>query len=189
MALFSNHWVKKFEHQYKELPVTKQTKLIQDLKLLPSDSENIVGAVESSQRMSKKILSMLVNGSEELKEDRILEVLHSIGCGLAASKTEESMCLISAVHKICPYDERKSCIGCEYEIGTKSTVFLMASEVKRMKMLYTKTNDIHEKEKYKALINNSLVPSLNEYLTCIQKQYGEELLAIYERIITEVTNG
>jgi hypothetical protein len=47
---------------------------------------------------------------------------------------------MTAMKKICPYTDRSCCVGCQYEISTKSTMLLMVAEVKRLSALY-KTSD------------------------------------------------
>ncbi len=95
---------------------------------------------------------------------------------------------MSAMKKFCPYQDRSSCIGCKYEISTKSTVFLMISEYNRLLTLYNKTSDDRLKEKYKSLMKETVLPVIDELFQCIQEQYGEDALQSLEKIVKEFTN-
>lgn len=106
------------------------------------------------------------------------------------------MCLLSAMKKLCPYDDRKVCIACPYEIATKSTFFLMLNEYNRMYSLYQNAAAANqsdtegknlEKEKYRHIVQELLLPQINEMLQIIKQDYGEEAYKIYYTILKENT--
>lgn len=176
------------EGEYNKLPVHKQTELIQELKLSPRDVEEIVIISNQAKKQATELVEEIVV-SEGDKKNSILQILHRIGNGNAVSKQNECLCLMTAMKKLCPYSERSGCIGCKYEISTKSTVFLMISEYNRLISLYNETTDERLKGKYKALIKESVLPVVDELLQCVQEQYGEDALLSLEKIIKENTNG
>ena len=118
----------------------------------------------------------------------ILLVLHRIGAGEAVSKQDETLCLITACGKVCPYTDRTNCISCQYEISTKSTMWLMISEVNRLKALYKKTENIQQKKKYIAILKEIILPTLDEILHCIEETYGTKVKNDFEQIIREVND-
>lgn len=173
---------------YNRLPVHKQTELIQELDLSLSEIETIVSISNQSQKKSAELVEEILS-DENNKRNSILRILHRIGNGNAVSKQDECLCLIAAMKKFCPYHDRSSCIGCKYEIRTKSTVFLMISEYNRLLALYNETSDGRLKEKYKALIKETVLPAIDELLQCIKEQYGDDALQSLEKIIKEYANA
>lgn len=173
---------------YNRLPVHKQTELIQELDLSPSEIESIVAISNKLRAQSAELIEEIM-ADEDDKRNSILRILHRIGNGNAVSKQDECLCLISAMKKICPYYDKSSCIGCKYEISTKSTVFLMISEYNRLLALFNDTTNERLKEKYKTLIKEIVLPAVDELLQCVQEQYGEEALKSLEKIVMESANA
>jgi len=170
---------------FRKLSVTKQTALIQQLGLTPNEIEYAVGAAYRTKQQASIIVRELVRTENE----NILSILHQIGNGTAASKQPECLCLLTAMHRKCPYVERHHCIGCKYEISTKSTVFLLTTEYKRLLYLYQSANDINLKKKYKSLLLETVLPCLDETLSCISETYGNESIEALERIVEENVYG
>lgn len=126
-------------------------------------------------------------GDNTERKDVLLQILHNIASGQAVSKQNECLCLITALNRMCPHKDRGQCIGCEYEISTKATVFLLVSEYNRMMDLYGKSSDELSKTKYKNLLKQQVLPSLDEILECVGEQYGDNAREMLEEIIKENT--
>ena len=171
---------------YNKLPVHKQTELIQVLDMTQNEVEEIVKLSESSRAAAKETL-MKILGPEKDKKEELLQILHSIGNGSAVSKQSECLCLMTALHKLCPYADRGQCIGCEYEISTKATVFLLVSEYNRMLKLYEDSTDKLTRQKYKTLLKKQILPALDEVIQCTGEQYGDAAREMLEEIIRENT--
>ena len=90
--------------------------------------------MEKQKDKSQKVVNEIIKA--QYNQGTILNALHMIGSGTAFSKQTECMCILTAFGKICQYDNRNTCIGCDYEISTKSTLFLIISEYNRMNNLY-----------------------------------------------------
>jgi len=172
--------------EYNRLSVQKQTELIKILDMTPNEVEEIVKISATSQNKAKETL-VKVLGAENNQKDELLQVLHNIGSGTAVSKQNECLCLMTALHKMCPYADRKQCIGCEYEISTKATVFLLVSEYNRMLGLYENAKDTLTRNKYKTLLKEHILPSLDEILQCTGEQYGDKAREMLEEIVRENT--
>lgn len=172
--------------EYNKLSVQKQTELIKILDMTPNEVEEIVKISETSQNKAKETL-VKVLGAENNQKDELLQVLHNIGSGSAVSKQNECLCLMTALHKMCPYADRKQCIGCEYEISTKATVFLLVSEYNRMLSLYENAKDNLTRNKYRVLLKEHILPSLDEILQCTGEQYGDKAREMLEEIVRENT--
>lgn len=171
--------------EYEKLPVSTQTKLIKELNLTPIEVEKAVGLSQSAMNNAVKIAGELY---ESTSPNEILQVLHRIGNGEAVSKQDEALCLITACGKVCPYLDRTSCIGCQYEISTKATMWLMVSEVNRLKVLYKETAEGKQKKKYGSIIKNVIAPTIDEMLYCVEANYGSKVKTDLEKIIIEVNN-
>lgn len=168
--------------KYNKLTVHKQTELIKVLNMSPGEIERTVSIADKTKRESMKIVKhLLMNESKE----SLLDVLHRIGSGSAFSKQPECLCLLTALKKVCPYNERKQCIGCRYEVSTKATVFLVVNEYNRLMNLYSKTKEPLEKAKYQNIITQVVLPSMDEMLTCIKEQYGQKTYDVLESLIKE----
>mgnify|MGYP007016883619 CR=1 FL=1 len=127
-----------------DLSFSQQTQMIQKLNLSPNEIEQTVEIVSKSKRQSEEIVEeLLLSGKNK---DDILEILHKIGTGAAFSKQSESLCLLTAINKVCSFDNRTQCVGCKYEIKTKSTMLLLVSEYKRVYSLYQESSEEIEKE-------------------------------------------
>jgi len=171
---------------YNQLPVQKQTELIKVLDMTPREVEEIIKISDTSRTAAKNTI-MRIFGTDTDKKDELLQILHEIGSGTAVSKQNECLCLMTALHKPCPHIDRGQCIGCEYEISTKATVFLLVSEYNRMMSLYTQTNDDMTKQKYRSMLKELVLPSLDEILQCTGEQYGDAAREMLEEIIRENT--
>lgn len=168
------------KEEYAKLPVQKQTEMVKLLNLNPRNVEAIVSIVDQGRRYADTAIREAIRSGEDL-----LSILHKIGSGQAFSKQPECLCLLSAINKLCPYGTKRQCVGCEYEISTKSTLFLLIGEYNRMHALYQAAEDPLEKTKYKNLIRQIVLPKLDELLFCIKDTYGEKAFASYEELIKE----
>lgn len=168
------------KEEYAKLPVQKQTEMIKLLNLNPRNVEGIVSIIDQGRRRADAAIREAMRSGDDL-----LSILHKIGSGQAFSKQPECLCLLSAINKLCPYGTKRQCVGCEYEISTKSTLFLLISEYNRMHELYRAAEDPLEKVKYKNLIKKIVLPKLDELLFCIKDTYGENAFASYEELLKE----
>ena len=67
-------------------------------------------------------------------------------------------------------------------------MWLMISEVNRLKALYKKTGNIQQKKKYIAILKEIILPTLDEILYCIDETYGTKVKNDFEQIIREVND-
>ena len=168
--------------EFNRLSPQNQTTIIKTMDLSPREIETLVSTVDQGMTVARKTLHSLITD-----ETDILSVLHRIGSGEAFSKQSECLCLMSALKKTCPYMNRRNCVGCKYEISTRSTLFLLISEYNRIKDLYISTENSLERNKYKTLLKTIVVPKMDEMLSAIKELYGEEVFKDYELLIKENT--
>jgi hypothetical protein len=149
---------------YKLLPVHSQTLLIQEIGLRPSQIENLLTVSESALRNARDTVAALVNGSK-MDKHSIGSVLQNIASGNAPSRIVQCLCLMTAVSRPCPFPNRAGCIGCGYEILTKSALRLLMREFGRFKRL--RENAPKDKAwRYTALLNEAALPAIAEIISC-----------------------
>lgn len=172
--------------KYKQLSPSQQTQMIKSLDLTPVEIEKTLELSIRADLRSQQALKTLVENNVE--PEQLLTICHRIGNGEAFSKQGESMCLLSALGKLCPYDDRQHCVGCQYELQTKSTLLLLIGEFNRLNKQYSKlTNDLG-RGKVRAILEKQIKPCLTEMLEALSEQYGEAVLSDYEDIIEELVS-
>ena len=172
--------------KYKELSPNQQTQMIKSLDLTPAEIEKTLELSIRADLRSQQALKTLIENN--VGADQLLTVCHRIGNGEAFSKQGESMCLLSALGKLCPYDDRQHCVGCQYELQTKSTLLLFIGEFNRLNKQYSKLKNDLERGKVRAILEKQIKPCLTEMLQALSEQYGEDVLSDYEDIIKELVN-
>ena len=172
--------------KYKELSPSQQTQMIKSLDLTPVEIEKTLELSIRADLRSQQALKTLVENNVE--PEQLLTICHRIGNGEAFSKQGESMCLLSALGKLCPYDDRQHCVGCQYELQTKSTLLLLIGEFNRLNKQYSKLTNNLERGKVRAILEKQIKPCLTEMLEALSEQYGEAVLSDYEDIIKELVS-
>ena len=172
--------------KYKELSTSQQTQMIKSLDLTPVEIEKTLELSIRADLRSQQALKTLVENNVE--PEQLLTICHRIGNGEAFSKQGESMCLLSALGKLCPYDDRQHCVGCQYELQTKSTLLLLIGEFNRLNKQYQKLKNELERGKVRAILEQQIKPCLTEMLEALSEQYGEAVLSDYEDIIKELVS-
>lgn len=172
--------------KYKELSPSQQTQMIKNLDLTPVEIEKTLELSVRADLRSQQALKTLVENNVE--PEQLLTICHRIGNGEAFSKQGESMCLLSALGKLCPYDDRQHCVGCQYELQTKSTLLLLIGEFNRLNKQYQKLKNELERGKVRAILEQQIKPCLTEMLQALSEQYGEAVLSDYEDIIKELVS-
>lgn len=167
---------------YNKASVQNQTALIKSLNVSAKDIESIIITYNKAKKQAELVVKEALRSGVD-----ILTILHRIGSGGAVSKQPECLCLMTAIGKICPMGTKRQCVGCKYEISTKSTMYLLIGEFNRVNSLYNSQTDNIEKNKYRHIITSVILPAINEMLTCIKENYGEAIYHQYEEFIKENT--
>ena len=168
--------------EYQKLSVESQTKMIKELNMSPMEVENAVAIMQKNMKRSTELVKTLYSG---YSKEEMLNILHSIGNGEAVSKTDSCMCLITAMGKVCPYAGQSNCPSCEYEISTKTTMFLMVREVHRLQEIYRTTDNELEKLRCRAIVKDIITPCIEEMLCVMDEVYGSDAVKTLEKIIME----
>lgn len=168
--------------EYNKLSPQNQTKLICELNLTPLEIDNVMGLSQNAYSQATKITNEIIKSNTPIG---IVEILHRIGNGNAVSKTDGCLCLVTAMKKMCPYNDKATCIGCEYEVSTKTTLGLLVNEYKGLLEEYDKANSEVIKERNKTMVKSVILPKLNEILVCVEKNFGSNIKTSLETIIKE----
>ena len=174
--------------EYKKLSLKKQTELIKFLDMTPNEIEKIVNLADEGRRKAKETVYEIIENVGEGQREIIKRILKNISSGNAVSKNNECLCLSTAMGEICPFENRKNCIGCKYELHTKSTFYLILSEYKRLRSLYRTNQQVEIKMKVEKILKQVLLPALDEILQCINEQYGMKSREEYEELIRRMLN-
>lgn len=167
---------------YDKLSVPSQTDLINVLNMTPMDVEKTVALMQANMTASIEIVKAIY---QSCSKERILQILHRIGSNQAPSKCDGCLCVMSAMKKLCPYPDNANCISCEYEISTKTTMYLMVKEYKRLIEVYSKSHSELEKSRCKSMAQSVILPAINEMLSETEAQYGPEALKVLEQIVSK----
>ena len=169
--------------EFKRLSVSSQTLMIRQVGLTPGNIENLVCAAESALHNAQETVNAAIRDGN-MRREHIGAALQNIASGNAPSRVDICLCLMTALGRKCPYPERAGCIGCGYEIYTKSAVHLLMREFARLKN-QRETAETGEAWRYSAMMERAVMPAVAEIIACV-KMFApgadiETLLDIVER--------
>ena len=174
--------------EYKKLPVKSQTKLIGELGFSAHQIECMIGAVDKAFEKSRIAVNSILQNTS-CADENIGEILKNIASGNAPSRQKECLCLMTAAEFPCPNPDRDACIGCGYEIYTKTALHTLMSEYARFAKL-KKTAESADSWRYGKILEQAVLPAISEMLGAVKLLYGDsdisEILDIVERGIEYV---
>ena len=173
--------------EYLKLDVASQTQFIRALGLDAFQLENISSCVTKSFRQARGIVCGLL-WEQSQDPHRLEQILQNIASGAAPSKQSELLCLRTASGYPCCMPERTGCLGCKYEIYTKSAMHLLMKEYVRLSR-DMKNAEAFSAERLKNILEKGILPAVSEILTSIPMLYPdagmEPLYEIMERGIQD----
>lgn len=165
--------------EYLELDVTSQTQLIKAIGLDALQLETITSSVMKSFHKAEVIVRSLVleRGGEPR---RLAGILQNIAAGAAPSKQPEYLCLRTAAGYPCFSPDRSCCIGCGYEIYTKSAMHLLTKEYVRLSRAMDTAGDF-QRTRIQSLLEDGILPAITEIVTSIPMLYPDaEMDSFYQ---------
>ncbi|MDR3349998.1 MAG: hypothetical protein LBO03_10485 [Acidaminococcales bacterium] len=155
--------------EYAKLPITDQTKLIGVLGLTASRIEGLIETVERAMIRSRKAVGEMMNGFPNIAKS-VCDMLQNIASGSAPGKQCDCLCLMTAAGFPCPFAGRDGCIGCGYEIYTKTTMYALMREYT---WLRRDASEAAPKEswRYKLILKQAVMPAVAEMLTAAKLLY------------------
>lgn len=179
------------DSEYTMLPVGTQTKLIRKIGLSAHQIEGIADAVERALARSRRAVNSVLHDCVGIHE-RVFILLQNIACGNAPGKQEECLCLLTAAGLPCAHVGRDRCIGCGYEIYTKTAMHTLMQEYVRLSDL-KKTAEKSDAWRYEKIMELAILPAISELLSAARVLYkgtdASELLDIAEGVFAYVDNG
>ena len=161
-------------NNYKGLSVEEKTALIKEIGITPSGIEELVRLNDRSLMQAREIVKSVVTGKEEIPV-----ILQRIASGNAVGKQDGVLCLMMACGYTCCYPENSACVGCRYEIHTKSMMHHMVGEYSRMRRLCVEKDGW----RYKKLIEKSVLPPIGELLKTVRQVYPNSDMDFYAEIM------
>lgn len=174
---------------YLRLGVAGQTKLIRAIGLDACQLEEITAMVTESFHRASGIVHGLIRDQCGDK-GQMGTTLQRIASGAAPAKQSECLCLRSAAGFPCATPDRTGCMGCGYEIYTKSAVHLLIKEYVRLNRQLADNQP--DSERIGRILEKGVLPALTEILSSIQMLYPdaemEPILEIVERGVKDADN-
>ena len=167
-ALLLNRY---YGDDYKRLGVTAQTKLIKMIGLNPIQLEGIVTSVDRSMDRAEKTVHeilTLVNGT---KED-VARILQTMCSGDVPAKQDKMLCLCLSAGLPCKESDRSCCIGCGYEIYTKSAFHILMQEYVTLSQKRGMAEGI-EKIRCSKMMSEGILPAVSQILVSMEMLYPE----------------
>lgn len=150
---------------YASFSVPNQTLLIREMGISPSGIENLVSMCETSLTRARSTISDLLAAKVN-----IASLLQEIATGRAVGKQDGCLCVMTGSGFTCPFPERSACIGCRYEVHTKSIIHLLKDEYLRMCRLA----DGPDGWRYEAILKTVVLPIIHEYLISAKTLFPDD---------------
>jgi hypothetical protein len=156
---------------YTKLPVSVQTELIGELGVAPQRIERLAEIVESAMVKSRAAIGGILKNPAAMKEN-VFAALQNIASGNAPGKQEEYLCLMTAAGFRCPFPDRNGCIGCGYEIYTKTAMYTLMREYARLSRARNDA-DPSEARRCGQILEQAIFPAITEMLAAAKLLYPE----------------
>lgn len=158
---------------FKEKSICEQTEIMKEISYTPNQIETILSIDEQLEKKNKeKVAEIIKWGEEENLYNMILEALESVANGSCDGKTEGVYCIRKACKKGCLEINRKTCVGCNYEIYTRGFLYELTNEIVIQKCYLQAATTKAEYIKRSSILNERLYPALIEVLSVMKYQYG-----------------
>jgi hypothetical protein len=159
------------QDDYTTLPVPVQTKVLAEIGIGVSGLENMAKTVESALARARWSISEILKRPEDIRGS-IADILQNIASGNAPGKQDGYLCLMTASGSSCIDPERSGCIGCGYEIYTKTILYCLSKEYSRL-LSKKDGDDLLEAARCTKLLKESVMPVITEILLSVKRLYPD----------------
>jgi len=156
---------------YEKLPVYTQTKLIAEIGINPSGLEELTSMVQTALVKARQAVSEIMEHPLEMRES-IENILQNIASGNAPGRQKGFLCLMTASGFGCADSNRSCCIGCGFEIYTKTILHLLMTEYLRL-LEKKKMAEKSEAVRYGAILKKAVLPAISEILSSAERLYPD----------------
>lgn len=167
-----------FGKEYRALGIPEQTDLVRAVGMEAWQIEAVAGAVAESYVQAGQIVRSTL--AEAGGENSLEETLRRIASGSAASKQDDCLCLRSAAGLDCINLGRTGCLGCGYEIYTKTALQTLVREYVR---LNRKLEDVDDGKRAQRILKGYVIPSIVQIIQTIPVLYPEADMEPLRKII------
>lgn len=169
---------------YTELPVSFQTKVIAEIGIDASGLEGLAKTVELSLVQARNSIAEIMKRPEDMRGS-IVDILQNIASGNAPGRQEGFLCLMTAAGAACFDAGRSSCVGCGYEIYTKTILHCLSKEYARL-LLARDRSEPAQAERYTKILKEAVMPAISEMFASIKEMYPD---ADIKSLINTVEKG
>jgi hypothetical protein len=154
---------------YIRLPVVGQTRLIGELGLNAFQIEELTETVERAIIKCRNAVDYIINIPADTDKS-VGSVLQNIASGAAPGRQENLLCLMTAANQPCPFTQRDGCIGCGYEIYTKTAMHTLMREYTRLANI-VKEAEPTDAHRYGMILEQAILPAVSEILNSAKILY------------------
>ncbi|MDF2478506.1 MAG: hypothetical protein K0S24_3989 [Sphingobacterium sp.] len=182
--------IKYFGSSYQTLPIVLQTSLIKTVGLSAYEVQSIEQMIQDAENqavtMVQSIFTQIGHNSDEkiIAANIVNAVLNDCGTG----KNNQSICLLLAAGMKCRCPMRSLCLGCAFEIRTKSTLSFYTSEAKRISselQSMVEQNSLGYKRNEYAM-KHIILPAIYEIAVHMEKYTSAEEFIEYRNLLKVV---
>lgn len=159
------------EEVYMKLPISIQTQFLTEIGIKASGLENLTKSVENSMIKARTAIATIMKHPEDIRSN-VADILQNIASGNAPGKQDGFLCLMIAAGFSCMNSDRNSCIGCGYEIYTKTILHCLSKEYARL-LSVKKNADSDEAVRCGKILKEAVMPAIVEMFVSIKKLYPE----------------
>lgn len=169
--------------EYRVLSISEQTEMVRILGMEAWQIEAVTGSIAASYNHAGIIVKSTLEeaGGEKCLDD----TLRRIASGSAVSKQEECLCLRNAAGLECIRAGSTSCLGCGYEIYTKTALQMLVREYVR---LNRQLNDAEDGKRSQDILKKYVIPGIMQIMQSISVLYPEADMEILKKIIERGMN-
>lgn len=164
--------------RYRALGISEQTEMVKALGMEAWQIEAVAGTVAASYSNAGIIVKSTLD--EAGGGNCLNGTLRRIASGSAASRQEECLCLRNAAGLDCVRPGGTSCLGCGYEIYTKTALQMLAREYVR---LNRQLDDPDDGKRTQDILKKYIIPGIVQILQSVSALYPEADMDVLRRII------
>ena len=159
------------KNNYTTLPVPIQTKVLAEIGITPYGLEELAKMVDSALIRARNAIAEIMKRPEDIRGS-IADILQNIASGNAPGRQEGILCLMTASGSACADTRRNCCIGCGYEIYTKTILHCLSKEYSR---LIAAKNEVDPAESVRCtkILKEAVMPAITEMFMSIKRLYPD----------------
>lgn len=152
--------------EFHRLEVHEQTEAILELDLTPKEIEDISALLAASYNRAASALHEILSGADDVRKE-VARTLHVVAAGMAPAKQDSLFCVRIALGYECDKNDRSCCIGCGYEIYTKTALQLLMDAYLDLDM-HRESAEGWEKERFRGMILQGILPAISQIISSIR---------------------